>query len=307
MQTVASWCRGTLGQEPSELSALAFLEMARGGYGIVKLRHDGKDGAQQFRLREGTQSIAENMALLLPKGSIRLSTVVTKVVSVSAKIHQVHLAGGQIIEARKVILTLPSPAYENIAFEPPLPATRQTYLSTVRYGIYYKFICLFKAPWWREKGYCGLVQSFKGPMNHCRDVSVDQDDNFALACFVCGHPARPWQALNEQDRKEAIVRQLAALFQTSHEAVSGQLIDTMTSAWGQDQWAGWGCPWAAPPPGTLGLYDDGELIDANVTGKYFVGTEMTNIWRGYMDGAFRSGQRGARRVLQDLEKDTTEL
>lgn len=299
IRTATLWCRGTLGQDPSDVSALAFLEVARGAGGIIRLRYDGKDGAQNLRIQEGTQSIAIGMARLLPQDAIRLNHPVVSVQRAHES-HVVTTTDGQRIQARAVIVSVPSPAYKNIQFDPPLPPSKQAYTSTVRYGCYAKYVCLFKTPFWRKQGACGLSQSFRGPLNHCRDTSVDSQGNYALTCFMASEPGRRWLALSDEDRREAIIRQLSSLFAVGHEAVRGELIDTITSEWMQDSWAGWGCPFAVAPPGVLGRCDDEEWCKQSVDGVYFVGTELTNQWRGYMEGALRSGKRGAVQVLCQL-------
>lgn len=297
--TARTWTRGTLGHDPSDISALALLEIARGGLGIVNLRYDGQHGAQYLRLREGTSAIAVGMAKLLLEGTIKLSTAVS-MVSKEYGLYKVKTQQGEVYAAKQVIVSVPSTAYKDITFDPPLPAWKRSQVSSTRYGTYVKYICLFKTPWWRQQGACGLVQSFKGPINHCRDTSVDLDENYALTCFVASGPARRWLALSDEDRQKAVLEQLSRLFHVDAELVEGQFQGKMESEWHMDQYAGWGCPFPVSPPGSVsGQREDGEMIKEPVGGLIFVGTELTtgNEWRGYMEGALRSGKRGAEQAL----------
>ncbi|KAL2682300.1 hypothetical protein Neosp_006750 [[Neocosmospora] mangrovei] len=307
LNTARLWCRGVLGQEPCEVSALAFLEIARGGLGIINLRHDGKHGAQHLRLQEGTQSIAVGMAGMLPTGTIQLNMPVSSISQDSSRLCTVTTARGEIFKAHKVIASIPGPAYKCITFDPPLPTKKQMYSTAARYGYYTKYICLFKTPFWRQQGLCGLAQSFCGPINHCRDTSVDQQGNFALTCFLASSPGRKWASLNEMDRRNAVLRQLSSLFNVEYEAIQKELLDTLTSTWTEDGWAGWGCPVAATPPGAIGSGADGELVSEKFGALYFVGTELVDEWRGYMEGALRSGKRGATQLLGDLSAQEVRL
>ncbi|KAH8665410.1 hypothetical protein BGZ61DRAFT_401516 [Ilyonectria robusta] len=308
LHTARLWCRGTLGQDPSDVSALSFLEIARGGLGIVNLRYDGKDGAQHLRLQEGTQSISIGMSGLLPTGTVKFNSPVSSITQDTSKLCTVTTAGGQKFKARKVIVSIPGPEYKNVTFNPPLPRQRDMYTKAVRYGCYIKFICLFKTPFWRRQGSCGLAQSFRGPINHCRDTSVDDQGNYALACFLTAGPGRKWAGLDDDHRREAILKQLGSLFGVGYEAVKSEFLDSITSEWMQDRWAGWGCPLATTPPSTvIGEGADGEMIGEKFGGVYFVGTELTNEWRGYMEGALRSGKRGATQALVDLSMDEVRL
>jgi len=54
MATVAIWTRAMLGCEPSELSALYFLDYCKSGGGLLQMRSDQKNGGQHLRLRTGT-------------------------------------------------------------------------------------------------------------------------------------------------------------------------------------------------------------------------------------------------------------
>lgn len=302
LQTATVWCRGTTGQDPADVSALAFLEVCRGALGLIKLRYDGKEGAQYLRLREGTQSIAISMARLLPANAIKLSSPVTSISEGPKTGRQTVTTadGTEFTAQKKVVVSVPSPAYKNIAFTPPLPALYQHYVSNVRYGCVLKYVCTFKTPFWRRKGACGLTQSFKGPINHCRDTSVDQDENFALTCFLNSWPGKQWLTLGEDDRKEAALKQLSSLFGVSYEDIMGEFLGSMTSDWQDDPWAGLGCPFAIAPPGVMSGESIAEITGDGADGVVFVGTELTDEWRGYMDGALRSGKRGAELILASL-------
>jgi monoamine oxidase len=219
----------------------------------------------------------------------------------------VNTAHSQQFQARKVIIAIPGPAYKNISFDPPLPEHMQTYSTAIRCGCYVKYVCLFKTPFWREKGFCGLSQSFKGPLSHSRDTSVDSQGNYALTCFITSSPGREWLRLNGNDRQEAVIKQLGSLFSVGDDKVRSELTGTITTNWHQDKWAGWGCPFACPPPGTIGIGNADELCNPKFGGITIVGTEWTNEWRGYMEGALRSGKRGAALVVSDFHFEDSNL
>lgn len=289
------------------MSALAYLEICRGGLGVINLRSDEKHGAQFLRLREGTQSISIGMSKLLPAGSVELGTPVHSITQdQTAKLYTVATVGRQTFKARKVIVSIPGPAYKDVRFSPPLPRGKQVYVNTARYGVFVKFICLFKTPFWRRQGACGLIQSFRGPINHARDVSVDDQDNYALACFLCAGPGRTWLGLDNDARREAVLTQLGSLFGVGYEAVKSEFMGSLITEWQEDRWAAWGCPAATGPLGATGA-GHGENIYEKAGGVYFVGTELTNEWRGYMEGALRSGKRGAAQALRDLQADDLRL
>ncbi|KAK0100714.1 hypothetical protein ONS95_007165 [Cadophora gregata] len=298
--TARVWSRGTLGQDPGDVSALAYLEVCRGGLGLVNLRYDGKHGAQYLRLKEGTQSIANEMSKLLPAEVIKLDTAVTGVVQRSVGSYTITTSKGTTLKCQTVVISIPSPAYKNITFNPPLPFLKALYTRSVHYGTFVKLICLFKTPFWKHQGACGLAQSFRGPINHCRDTSVSEQNNFALTCFLCAGPGRKWLGLDQKDRIEVVLQQLGSLFAVGYEALKEEFLDSITSDWTEDPWAGWGCPFATRPPGLQLTVD---AANEQAEGLHFIGTEFATEWRGYMEGALRSGKEGARQVLDDLNSE----
>lgn len=300
LRTAKLWCRGTLGQDPSDTSALAFLEVARGGLGITNLRYDGKHGAQYLRLKEGTQSISIGMAKLLPAGSIQLNCAVEAIKRLDDGNYAVSVSSGDPFLARSVVVSIPSPAYRNISFQPELSPQKRSYLNTTRYGFWVKYICFFKTPFWKDKDCCGLAQSFKGPINHCRDTSVPDQGNYALTCFVTSTPGREWASLDDHEQEKAVLEQLGNLFEVGYDHVVSEYLGHIESDWGNDNWAGYGCPFPVPPPGVLGHRSEDWFTDSQ-DGIFFVGTELCNEWRGYMEGALRSGKRGAAQALGYLD------
>jgi monoamine oxidase len=53
-------------------------------------------------------------------------------------------------------------------------------------------------------------------------------------------------------------------------------------------------------PGGLTQFD--HVLKASAGRVHFVGTETAFEWKGYMEGAVRSGERGAKEVLLALNR-----
>lgn len=65
--------------------------------------------------------------------------------------------------------------------------------------------------------------------------------------------------------------------------------------WVEEQWSQ-GCPCPAMPPGVM--TDFGHVLRTPHGKVHFVGTETSFEWKGYMEGAARSGERGAKEVIR---------
>lgn len=304
------WTRAMLGVEPSDVSALYFLNYCKSGGGLMQMRSDSEHGGQYLRIREGTQAFSKGLAASLPVNTVWLSTPVVSITETESAITVTSKSGVRRhdFRARKVILSLPTTMYKTISFSPPLSPSKRLLSDSTRYGYYTKAILIFSQPFWRDAGFCGLGQSLTGPANVIRDTSVDTDSHFDLTCFLVGGDGRAWSALPEPDKTPALLKQVADLFVNGDvEAVTKLFLERVENEWIFEEYAGWGCPCPSMPPGLLGTV--GDALREMHGGVHFVGTETAGEWKGYMEGAVRSGIRGAKAVLEELKgaKTTAKL
>ena len=293
--TAGIWTHAMLGVDPSEVSALYFLEYCRCGGGLMTMRSDCKDGGQYLRFHGGTSQFAQHMSKQLRPSSLQLSSPVAAIdQQPDGDLIVTVGSSGQTYHARAVIVSVPTPVYKTIQFTPPLSPRKTVVANSTRYGCYTKYIVVFTKPFWREKGCCGLAQSFIGPVSVTRDTSDDSDNNYCMTCFIGGTPARKWSALSKDYKRISVLKQLSDMF-NPEEDINSLFVDAMESPWLSEQWSGWGCPCPAMAPGML---DEGwDALLAPHGNVHFVGTETATVWRGYMEGAVRSGERGALEVI----------
>ncbi|KAK8076763.1 hypothetical protein PG994_004035 [Apiospora phragmitis] len=298
LATATVWTRAMLGVEPSDMSALFFLNYCRSGGGLLQMRSDRQGGGQHLRIRQGTQSIAQGLAADLPAGMLRLNRPVQRVLQDGPSYVDVVDAEGAGYRVRKVITTVPSPALSNISFTPKLHPAKEAWSQSAGYGFYTKAIVVFKTPFWIAKGFCGLAQSFVGPASVVRDTSSPADDKHALTCFMSGIPGQAWAALPEPERNEKLLEQLAILY-SDRATVDRNFVEVLKYDWVGDQWAGYGCPCASLTPGVLDMLGSASLREP-LGNLHFAGTETAGDWKGYMEGAVRSGERAAKEVVSGL-------
>ena len=298
------WTRAMLGQEPRDISALYFLLYCRGGGGLLQMRSDGKNGAQYLRVRQGTQVFAKTLANSLPVGSVQLSSPVYSIHQ-QHKDHTIIQSASQTVTARKVISAVPAAVLKDITFDPPLPARKELLLNSFRYGYYTKVMMIFKQPFWIAKGFSGLAQSFNGPISVVRDTSVPADNKWILTCFMSGDPGRAWYQLpSAQIKKDVIIDQLGDLY-ADRVGVREAFIDSLSHEWVEEKFSGYGCPCPALAPGVLDAV--GDSLQEPFRNVHFVGTETADEWKGYMEGAVQSGERGAGEVVSRLAASVARL
>ncbi|KAI0111203.1 putative flavin-containing amine oxidase [Nemania sp. FL0031] len=297
MATATVWTRAMLGQEPRDISALYFLNYCKSGGGLLQMRSDRKDGGQYLRVRQGTQVFALGLASSLPEGVVRLNSPVQAVAQEGNRSLKVQ-AGGLVYAARKLITTVPGPVLKTITFNPPLPPTKQVWIDSLTYGYYTKAMMEFKSPFWTRKGFCGLTQSFIGPASVVRDTCSPADNKYVLTCFMAGDPGREWAALSTPERERKLLDQLEHLFGV--EGLEKEFKQMITYEWVRDEFSGWGCPCTSLAPGVLDTLG-GDALREPCGNLHFAGTETAGEWKGYMEGAVRSGERAAAEVVKDLQ------
>ncbi|KAJ5637148.1 hypothetical protein N7490_007027 [Penicillium lividum] len=298
MLTATVWTRAMLGIDPRDVSALFFLNYCKSGGGLLQMRSDRKGGGQHLRIRQGTQSFSTKLAETLAPNAVRLNTAVKTIRQEGSNVVNIVTGNHSLYRARKVITTVPSPVLKTISFEPPLHPLKLAWSESSNYGYYSKALMVFKTPFWIPKGFCGLAQSFTGPAAVVRDSCSPADGGYALTCFMCGPPAQEWAALPQSERLERLLAQLGALFR-AEETIKQDFVEMVMYEWSKDELAGYGCPCAHLTPGVLDSLGPNALREP-MGNLHFAGTETAGDWKGYMEGAVRSGERAAKEIIDSL-------
>lgn len=248
----------------------------------------------------GTQAFSLSLEGSLKPGSILFNSPVRSIEQTSEGVHVTSARGS--FHARRVIVSVPTPVYHEISFSPPLSPEKFKLSRGTVHGYTAKMIIAWKEPWWRKAGLCGLLQSPYGTFCVTRDTSVDSHGLYALTCFSEGDPGRAWSRLTKTERVAAgldHIRHAFGPFVGGEDKVP-EPIETIEHEWWKDQWSQ-GCPCPAMPPGLM--TEVGSALREKHGSVHFVGTETAYEWKGYMEGAVRSGERGANEVIYALRDE----
>lgn len=308
LASASVWTRAMLGLEPSEVSALHFLNYCKSGGGLLQMRKDTKDGGQYLRFVKGTQSLSLGLASRLPGEVLRLNAAVTAITQSSpddtiANIVTVTTSTNpsSTYTAKQLIVTLPTPLHTSINFTPALPPAKISLSNSTIQGYTNKVLLLYSSPWWRSvsPNLCGLLQSFKGPITVTRDSSVDQVGQYSLTCFLVGSFGRDLSKQPQQDRFKAVIEHVDRVFGPFCGDGIEQPLAVTEYEWVNDEWSR-GCPVPCMPPGVM--TSCGQELRTTFGAIHFAGTETAWEWKGYMDGAVRSGKRAAAEVVEALKR-----
>lgn len=239
-----------------------------------------------FRIAGGTQALIDALARPM-KRHIITHCLVDEIRNTSSGM--LVLTKEAVYEADHVIVALPPNLATGIKYTPALPdhllktmENTHTWMSNaIKIGM------TFERPFWREKGYSGTLIGQVGAVTELYDHNAEDESVFALMGFV----NEGLRELMPEDRKKRILDYVATyLGQEVH-----QFLTYTEKDWSQDPLTSsekLHSVYISPSYGTpeFGLsYMENRL--------HFTGAETAPIHGGYMDGALKSGELVAQRLL----------
>jgi monoamine oxidase len=275
--------------DPAALSALHVAHYVRSAGGWASLT-DTEGGAQQDRIVGGMQPVARALADQLGD-RVRLD-------------HPVHsLRHGDAgavatgpwgeVAARRAIVAVPPTLAGRISYDPPLPGDRDQLTQRMPAGSVIKVQVLYERAWWRDEGLNGQLLALRSPIGVTFDASPPDREPGVITVFIEAHHAVRAAALAPDDRRRLVLDHLAV-------GLGGRAAEPLAYAeldWSEEPWTR-GCYGAHTPPGVL--TELGPALARPIGTLHWAGTETSDVWSGYIDGAIRSGERAAAEVAAAL-------
>jgi monoamine oxidase len=243
-------------------------------------------GAQQWRFVGGSQLVAQRVAEKLGR-RVLLNTPVLGLVSTAGGV-QVQ-AERLEVDANRVIVAVPPPLA--LELTRTLSHRRAELLKGMHMGHLIKSEAVYPTPFWRAEGLSGQGVNDEGIASVPYDNSPSEGSVGVLFAFTGGGAADRLASLPAAERRNQVLERFAQY--VGNQALSPtQFIE---HDWRSEKWTR-GCPTGIPQPGVLSSY--GDRLRSPIGPVHFAGTETSDYWQGYMDGAVRAGERAAREVLQ---------
>lgn len=286
--------RTVMGAEPSELSLLYFLFYINSAGGFQKLI-DVPDGAQELRLRDGTQALSHGLVQRIGVERVRLGAPVRSIRQTDAEVVVQSDAGD--VCARYAVIATPPHLVSRIRFDRALPARRDQLLQRWAMGATTKLVAFYPEASWRARGLSGEAIASGSPISCLFDNTSHDGRVASIVGFVVGHDARRWGALPLAERRTTALREIERLI----GAPASTALHYDEQDWAGEPWTG-GCPVAALPPGALSTLA-GALREP--FGRiHWAGTETARYWNGYLEGALASAERAAAEVFARTHEKT---
>jgi monoamine oxidase len=270
----------------SLLFALWYVNAAGGFNPLI----DVEGGAQQDRFVGGSQLVALRMADALGD-RVMLNAPVGRVAWDGDGVHVD--AGATTVAAKRAVVAMAPALCARIAFEPGVGPARTQLAQRMPWGSYLKCTAVYDEPFWRADGLSGEGVSDVGPATTTFDNTPPGGSPGVLMSFASGSEARDLQRLGTSQRRAAVLEGLARLY----GAGAREPEYWIEQDWSREPYTG-GAPVCFMPPGVATGF--GRALREPVGPIHWAGTETSDIWSGYMDGAVRSGERAAAEALERL-------
>jgi monoamine oxidase len=198
--------------------------------------------------------------------------------------------GDLMVSAHNAIVTVPPALALDIAFDPVLPDDRLTLYRNAVAGPETKTLVVYDEPFWRDDGFSGQTSEPGSAAEVTLDATSAPATPGVIASFTFGPVAERLDALDQAERRRAVLDALTARF-GPRAASPAEFIET---AWWTEGWTR-GCSMAHLRPGILTRY--GPLLREPFGRVHWAGTETSTTSHGAIDGAVRSGERAAAEVI----------
>jgi monoamine oxidase len=280
---------GVFAAEAWDMSLLHFLFYVHSG-GLIDRILSTEGGAQESRVVGGSQVLALRLADRLGD-AVRLDVPVR---AISRSHGQVETAAEeQRFTSRRVVVTAPPAIASRIHYSPALPPLRDQLTQKIPMGYVIKCLAMYERPFWRDGGLSGFAFDPDGPLLEVHDNSPHGGRVGILVGFAEGRQGRLLGRLEREDRRAIVAKTLSRFFGPQ----AARPIDYAEKDWAADEWIR-GCYAGHLAPGVWTQYGEGLREPCDLI--HWAGSETSDTWNGYMDGAVRSGERVAAEVIRAL-------
>lgn len=247
-----------------------------------------------YRIKGGSNQLIETLRKAIGEDSVLLDTCITEIREEGESLVLTESSGKEFTAAIVISALPPQVFHKTIRIQPPLPDALQQLMAGTQTWMdgSIKFSVEYAVPFWRDKGYSGMVFSQAGIIAEIYDHSNFEETRFALKGFLSGAAAN----YSREERELLVLGQLDDLF--GEEA--GQYSAYYEKIW-SDRFISTGNPVFLAPHANNG---DALLQQGYLNGKFwFTGSETSAVHPGYMDGAVYAATVVSERIKTGQRKD----
>jgi len=233
----------------------------------------------------GNGMLADRLAQKIGTENILLNHSVAKIVQENNKV-RVYCVNGKVLEADKIICTIPGFAMKKIDWQPGLPPEKIQALNELQYARINKHAMLFSKRFWKDERFDLITDQLPHYFYHATKgqpsakgvlISYTVGDKAA----VVANQSNPWNAAEIQ-------RTLKPHFGDISKLLEKQL----NFNWGANDYS----------QGAYALYKPGQwfrvmpILKETFIHTHFAGEHLAE-WQGFMEGAIVTGEDAAKEII----------
>jgi monoamine oxidase len=274
-----------LSVDVDRLSAMAVAEIRR--------RYLSTQSDLQLHVPGGLETVARRLAVAL-KHPVLLGHPVR---TIAFEDDGVRVFADQLeLNARALVLAVPPPVVQRIAFTPALPQDVRTALDSYIPGSMIKTVLAYATPFWREDGLSGDVLFVDPYAVNVSDASFEEEGTGRLVVFVGASTADDWACKTPSDRSQLTL----ALLEGALGPKAATPLWMNEGHWVADPWSAGGYNAQVAlggPPNAAEL-----LRNVEHWSMVFAASEIAPAFPNTVEGAVRSGRHAATRVAAMLKR-----
>lgn len=304
------------GESPADVNATIFYDMMVWEPKKRLFEIDGQIGDERYRVKEGNQSIALYLAKKLPKTNLHLNQELENVTEQPNGQYLLRFHNGddyRWVKTRYLVLAAPIHLYHNVESDQKeqkgainldvkgLPKSTKDAISNMEYGANHKLMLFFKGDVWQndqqKKEYLEIVHPYFHAWNGGK--GTDTKNRSLVTLFVSGREAKA--PLSKADMQAMAYQFIEGVQPILPNANVKNLIEIYPAThWPTARLSG-GSYAGAFKKGEVGQYEY-WIENPKVGNLIFAGSEWSEDWYGFMNGALESGYESAQYVMSQIKK-----
>ncbi len=252
---------------------------------LAEYAESSERNEMDMKIKDGNGMLAEKLAAQIGKQNILLGHTVNRVVQQKNGV-AVYCSNGKMLEADKIICTLPAFSLTKITWEPGLPPEQVEATQALQYARINKHALLYSEKFWKEESFDMITDQMPHYFYH---ATKDQHaSKGVLISYSIGDKAAVVANQSQEWNAAEVQRTLQPYF-----GDTGKLLRQQANYyWGNDEYS----------RGAYAMYKPGQwftllpLLKEHFLHTHFAGEHLAD-WQGFMEGAISSGEEAAMAIL----------
>jgi monoamine oxidase len=284
---IAHHIRSEYTVEPAELSLFSFIQ------DVATYADVPDEGIEAYRICGGNSQLPQALAAAFasaPECKLMVNTPLTAVRLAAGAVTVSHVHGD--VTADYAIIATPLPPLRHVTFTPPLPPQLAAAINHLGYGAVTKLMLQYERRFWPEWGADGrLITDL--PIGSVYEATDQQEgETGILTVYVAGK----FDALFRRQAEAAQIETAATQLEIVYPGSRHLLQTGRTVSWASEGYNGGS--YSALKPGQALTLGRTSWDSVGENGRlYFAGEHTDPLYAAYMEGAVRSGQRVAGKIV----------